>query len=111
MHARCSWTGGSMSSPACARPIESVLQTPKLYQWQLNLLRRKGIRYVVVDAREASANVSIGYYFPRHRAGPQERFPAAAVTKFERAGAHRVYDGGNIVVDDLRGVSDAASLP
>jgi hypothetical protein len=55
--------------------------------------------------------VSIGYYFPRHRAGPRERFPAAAVTKFERAGAHRIYDGGNIVVDDLRGVSDAAVLP
>ena len=40
-----------------------------------------------------------------------QRFPAAAVTKFERAGAHRIYDGGNIVVDDLRGVSDATPLP
>jgi hypothetical protein len=92
-------------------PIESVLQTPKLYEWQLNLLRRKGIRYVVVDAREASANVSIGYYFPRHPVGGQDRLPAAAVTKFERAGAHRIYDGGNIVVDDLRGVSNVAALP
>ncbi len=92
-------------------PIESVLQSPKLYRWQLNLLRRKGIRYVVVDARQASADVSIGYYFPRHPVGTQDRVQAAAVTKFERAGAQRIYDGGNIVVDDLRGVSNAAAVP
>jgi len=55
--------------------------------------------------------VSIGYYFPRHPVGRQDRLPAAAVTKFERAGAHRIYDGGNIVVDDLRGVSNVAALP
>jgi hypothetical protein len=92
-------------------PIASVLQTPTLYRWQLELLRREGIRFVVVDARTSSANVSSGYFFPRQAVGPQDRFPAAVVTKFERAGAQRIYDGGDIVVDDLAGVSDAEAAP
>jgi hypothetical protein len=92
-------------------PITSVLQTPRLYRWQRDLLRRERIRYVVVDARRTSADVSTGYFFPRGPVGPQDRFPAPALTKFERAGAQRIYDGGNIVVDDLRGVSDAAPTP
>jgi hypothetical protein len=92
-------------------PITTVLETPKLYRWQLDLLRREGIRYVVVDARRESANVSTGYFFPRHPVGPQDRFPAAAITKFARAGAQRIYNDGNIAVYDLRGVSDAAASP
>jgi 4-amino-4-deoxy-L-arabinose transferase-like glycosyltransferase len=77
----------------------------------LGRLRREGIRFVVVDARTSSANVSSGYFFPRQAVGPQDRFPAAVVTKFERAGAQRIYDGGDIVVDDLAGVSDAEAAP
>jgi hypothetical protein len=91
--------------------IEAVMQTPKLYSWELDLLRRHNIRYVVVDARTASSDVSNGYYFPRHAVGLQDRFPPAAITKFQRAGAQRIYNDGNIAVYDLRGVSDAAALP
>jgi glycosyltransferase involved in cell wall biosynthesis len=89
-------------------PIATVLQTPILYRWQWELLRRQRIRYVVVDARTASADVTSGYYFPRRPVGPGDRFPAAAVTKFERAGARRIYDNGEIFVDDLAGVTDAS---
>jgi hypothetical protein len=92
-------------------PIASILQTPVLYRWQLDVLRRHGIRYVVVDARRASADVSTGYYFPRRPARARDRFPGAALTKFERAGARRIYDGGEIVVDDLAGVRYGAATP
>jgi hypothetical protein len=92
-------------------PITSVIQTPVLYRWQLNVLRRHGIRYVVVDARRASADVSTGYYFPRRPENADERFPGAALTKFERAGARRIYDSGEIVVDDLAGVRYGAARP
>jgi hypothetical protein len=91
--------------------IEAVMQTPKLYSWELDLLRRHNIRYVVVDARTASSDVSNGYYFPRHAVGLQDRFPPAAITKFQRAGAQRIYSDGNISVYDLRGVSNAAASP
>jgi hypothetical protein len=92
-------------------PITSVLQTPVLYRWQLDVLRRNRIRYVVVDARRASADVSTGYYFSRRPAGAGDRFPRAALTKFERAGARRIYDSGEIIVDDVAGVRYAAATP
>jgi hypothetical protein len=92
-------------------PITSVLQTPVLYRWQLDVLRRHRIRYVVVDARRASADVSRGYYFSRRPERAGDRFPRAALTKFERAGARRIYDSGEIVVDDLAGVRYAAATP
>jgi hypothetical protein len=88
-----------------------VLQSPKLYRWQLDVLRRNGIRYVVVDARQASDNVSTGYFFPRHPVAPQDRFAPSAIRKFARAGAQRIYNDGIITVYDLRGVSDAAASP
>jgi glycosyltransferase involved in cell wall biosynthesis len=91
-------------------PITSVLDTPVLYRWQLNLLRSHGIRYVVVDARTASASVGVGYYFPRPDRA-QQRFPAAVLGKFERAGARRIYDSGDIVVDDIRPVRNADAAP
>jgi hypothetical protein len=104
-------SGGEHVVAGSNPPIATVLETPKLYRWQLDLLRREKIRYVVVDARTASSDVSNGYFFPRHAVGPQDRFPPAAITKFRRAGAQRIYSDGNISVYDLRGVSDAAASP
>ncbi len=92
-------------------PIRTILQTPKLYRWQLDTLRQHRIRYVVIDASRASQDVSTGFYFPRQALGPEDRYPDAAMTKFERAGAQRIYDGGNIIVDDLQGVNYAAAAP
>jgi hypothetical protein len=92
-------------------PIATVLRTSTLYRWELDLLRSRGIRYVVIDRRDASSDVTFGYYFTRQPDGPRDWFPAAAVTKFERAGGRRIYDSGDIIVDDLAGVSDAATAP
>jgi hypothetical protein len=91
--------------------FNDVLQTPKLYRWQFDLLREYGVRYVVVDARKASTNVSTGYFFPRPPIRPKDRFPDATVTKFQRAGARRIYKGGGIIVYDIRGMSRAATVP
>ncbi len=102
--------GGQSVVAGTNPPIATVLRTPILYRWELDLLRRLAIRYVVVDARRASADVSAGYYFPRVPVAASDRFSAAAVTKFERVGARRIYDSGDIVVDDLAGVSDAAGV-
>jgi hypothetical protein len=92
-------------------PIKSVLETPVLYRWQLDVLRRNAVRYVVVDARRASADVTTGYYFSRRPDSRGGRFPHAALTKFERAGARRIYDSGEIFIDDLVGVKYAAAQP
>jgi hypothetical protein len=84
-------------------PIATILTTKALYPWQIADLRRYGIRYVVTDARQSSADVGDGYYF----------FPgdvshsgwAVAGRKFWRAGASRIYDSGDIVVYDLKGAA------
>jgi hypothetical protein len=82
-------------------PAARILSTKGLYPWQIADLRRYGIRYVVVDARPSSADVSDGFYF---LPGDYSHSAlAVAGRKFERAGAGRIYDSGDIVVYDLKG--------
>jgi hypothetical protein len=91
--------------------VQDVLHTPRFYRWQVQLLRRLKVRYVMVDARMASANVSTGYFFPTGSVASEERYPMAVVTKFERAGAMRVFDSGDVVIDDLSTVNQRAATP
>jgi hypothetical protein len=89
-------------------PIDSVLETPQFYRWQFDLLRRLRIRYIVVDARVVSGDVTSGYFFERTSSG-EERFSADILAKFRRAGARPVYDNGDIVVYDLESVRASAA--
>lgn len=91
--------------------IRDVLATPVFYRWQWQLLSRLHVRYIEVDARKASANVSTGYYFPSGAAGSDDRFPETALTKFERAGATRVFDDGDVRIDDLSTVRPSGTTP
>ena len=84
-------------------PAATILSTKALYPWQIADLRRYGIRYVVVDARPSSADVSAGFYF---LPGDYSHSAlAVAGRKFERAGASRIYDSGDIIVYDLKGTA------
>jgi hypothetical protein len=84
-------------------PIALILSTKRLYQWQISNLRQFGIRYVVTDARASSADVSDGFYFFPGNASHSAL--AVAGRKFRRAGAVPIYDSGDIVVYDLKGVT------
>jgi hypothetical protein len=83
--------------------VEDILEDPQLGDWQLPLLRRHNLRYVVSDRRPASSDGLRGYYFST--AGSTEgRLPKGVTAKFEAApGAARVYSNGPITVFDLRG--------
>lgn len=82
-------------------PVATILKTKGLYPWQIADLRRYGIRYVVTDARPSSTDVSDGFYF---FPGDLSRSSlAVARRKFQRAGAARIYDSGDIVVYALTG--------
>lgn len=80
-------------------PVAQTLQTRVLRPWQVALLRRLGIRYVVTDSQASGADDANGYYFFRNQA---QRNLVLARKKFLRAGADPIYDSGNIVVFDLR---------
>ena len=85
-------------------PIAQLLQAKELRPWQVTLLRRLQIRYVVADSQPSGADDSNGFYFFRSK----RRRPAGE--KFRRAGAEPIYDSGNIVVFDLQsGLSHAGA--
>lgn len=80
-------------------PVAQILNTGALRPWQIALLRRLRIRYVVTDAQASGADDANGYYFFRNQ--PQRNLVHARM-KFLRAGADPIYDSGTIVVYDLR---------
>lgn len=83
-------------------PIATILRTKPLYAWQTAVLRRYDIRYVVTDAQPSSMDISGGYYF--FPGNDSHTALAIAGKKFRKAGAQKIYDSGNIVVYDLKGV-------
>ncbi len=85
--------------------VEDILTTPEVESWQLPLLRRNRLRYVVADRRELSGDALRGYYFATEgRSAGGELMPRSVVAKFNRVpGAARLYTNGAITVFDLRG--------
>jgi hypothetical protein len=83
--------------------VEDILEDPHLASWQLPLLRRHELRYVVSDLRPASSDGIRGYYFST--GGSDEgRLSRKVTAKFDRVpGAARVYSNGPITVFDLKG--------
>lgn len=81
-------------------PIATILKTKLLYPWQIAVLRRNQIRYVVTDRQPSGDDAANGYYFFRDR---RDHALSFAAMKFLRAGAAPIYDSGNIVVYDLEG--------
>lgn len=61
--------------------------------------------------RMVSADVSTEYFFPTGSMASEERFATETATKFEPAGAMRVFDSGDIVIDDLSTVRQTAAMP
>jgi hypothetical protein len=81
--------------------IQDILEETELSDWELPLLRREDIRYVVADRREIASDATRGYGFTI-RGGESELLPLATVTKFaELPGASRIYSSGDISVYDL----------
>lgn len=81
--------------------IEDMLKETSLSDWELPLLRREGIRYIVTDRREIASDATRGYSFPMRGEEP-ELLPVSTVTKFSRLpGAKRIYSSGDIAVYEL----------
>jgi hypothetical protein len=83
--------------------VEGILEDPGLGDWQLPLLRRHKLRYVVSDLRPAGADGIRGYYFTT-TGSSEGRLPRDVTAKFNRVpGAARIYANGPITVFDLEG--------
>lgn len=82
--------------------MADVLKSTTLASWELPLLRKYHVRFVVADRRLRAFDNTAGYYFGFRR-GPRRDalLPLSVVRKWGRY--DRIYDSGQIVIFDLRG--------
>jgi hypothetical protein len=81
--------------------VQGVLRSEQLEPWMPGLLRDERIAYLLTDRRRVSSDNILGYFFD---VGTPDLWPAAAAAKFDRPDVDRRYDGGDIVVYDVRGL-------
>ena len=87
-----------------------LLLDPELTPADAELVQRAGIRYLVVDRRDANGLPNQQVYVENGefgQAGRTEPVPLAALTKFDDVpGVERVYDNGAISIYDLGALDD-----
>ncbi len=94
--------GGKFALAGTSPAIEDILDQEILVGWELPVLRRHDLRYVVTDRRENSEDGLRGYYFSRR--GSATLKPRSTAAKFNQVpGASRLYTNGPITVFDLQG--------
>lgn len=81
--------------------IRGMLDAETLEPWQRELLRRNRLGLLVTDRRTVSADNIAGYFFDR---GTPDLAPPATTGKFDLPAVDRLYDSGDIVVFDVRGL-------
>jgi hypothetical protein len=81
--------------------MADILKSTTLASWELPLLRKYHVRYVVTDRRLRAFDNTAGYYFGFRR-GPRRDplLPPSVVRKWGRY--DRIFDSGQIVIFDLR---------
>ena len=83
----------------------AVFITESLGPTEVNVLRRGGVEYVVIDRRLATGLPYVGYYFEkaeRIRRGVDEPMRASQLDNFDEApGVSRIYDSGDVQVYDV----------
>jgi hypothetical protein len=82
------------------RPRNDALKAWEIEPWELELLRRDHIHYVVVDLRQRSFDNAAGYFFGRRPGAgvPDTLLSENIAKKFNELGYARLYDTGDIVV-------------
>ena len=94
--------GGKTALAGSSPDVEDLLDEESLEGWELPLLRRNKLRYVVADRRVTSTDSLRGYYFAKEGTAAADLAPKSAVAKFNRLpGIARVYTNGTITVFDL----------
>jgi hypothetical protein len=102
------WTGRNQS-------IKTILESPDLKDWQIELLHGAHTEYLAVDRRLLSADNMLGYFFTRGTAWPlpdSQLLPLSATQKFFLLpGVNRIYDSGDLAIYDIRTWNNAPAQP
>ena len=82
--------------------VEDIVNNKKIAPWQLPVLRKNNLPFVVADRRRNSGDTLRGYYFDSPGQYGQELRPKIVVHKFAQIPVGRVWDSGWIVLYDLK---------
>jgi hypothetical protein len=94
--------GGQIAFSGQGPDIEDIVNTEFFQEWQLAVLRETNLRYVAADRRLASGDSIRGLYFTvpgRYNDALREK---GVVHKFSALPVARVWDGGRVVLYDLK---------
>ncbi len=95
--------------------VTDVFFSPSLDAYELSLLQRAQVHYLVVDQRLSQALPSVGYYFEQGEPGSFDRttpINLKVLTKFDTIPQiNRLLDSGDIVIYDTGGLIDAPKKP
>jgi hypothetical protein len=94
--------GGQIAFAGQGPDIEDIVNTEFFQDWQFDVLRENNLRFVATDRRLASGDAIRGIYFTvpgRYNDALRER---GVVHKFSALPVARVWDGGRVVLFDLK---------
>lgn len=96
--------GGKVALAGSSPAIEDVLEAESFEDWELPLLRRNKLRYVVADRREASGDTLRGHFFATDEPTEETLKDRSTTAKFNQVpGISRIYSNGVITIFDLEG--------
>jgi hypothetical protein len=80
-----------------------AIELPRLEPWQLQLLREKSIRYVLMDKRKIADDQLSGYFFSTSISPPNWRaaIPDDIYHKFDIAATSKIFDSGSVAIYDV----------
>lgn len=94
--------GGQVAFGGQGPDIEHIVDQPELAPWQLPLLRRNHLPYVLADQRLDSEDTLRGQYFTVPDQYGASLRPVGVIHKFARIPVGRVWDSGRLVLFNLR---------
>ena len=106
--------GGQLTLAGRRPDIKDLLGMADFPDWQVELMREWNIQYIAVDRRLISSDNMAGYYFDRTSTGllpSTDLFAPEVYGKFDKLQAiSRLFDSGNIVIYDVRAISNATTV-
>ncbi len=93
---------------------KDILGASEIPDWLGKVFRQRDVRYIAVDRRLISWDNMAGYYFDETNGGPvasTELFDPGIYEKFDALqNVSRIYDSGNIVIYDMKVMTDEAPI-
>jgi hypothetical protein len=94
--------GGLVAYGGQGPDIEDIVDEPELADWQLPLLERHHLPYVVADQALSSEDTLRGFYFTVPGQYGEALRPKGVVTKFEKIPVGRAWHSGRLSLFSLR---------